>query len=41
MKYAEQAAQYMELREEINYSDEELAMLSFYPFFRYGKVQRW
>ena len=37
MKYAEQAARYLELRQEINYSDEELAMLSFYPFFRYAK----
>jgi hypothetical protein len=37
MKYAEQAARYLELRVEINYSDEELAMLSFYPFFRYKK----
>jgi len=37
MKYAEQAARYLELREEINYSDEELAMLSFYPLFRYEK----
>ena len=37
MKYAEQAARYLELRVEINYSDEELAMLSFYPFFRYAK----
>jgi len=37
MKYAAQAARYLELREEINYSDEELAMLSFYPFFRYEK----
>jgi hypothetical protein len=36
MKYAQQAARYLELRVEINYSDEELAMLSFYPFFRYG-----
>jgi hypothetical protein len=35
MKYAEQAARYLELRVEINYSDEELAMLSFYPLFRY------
>ncbi|MGA3190019.1 MAG: hypothetical protein ABSF22_23170 [Bryobacteraceae bacterium] len=34
-KYAQQAARYLELRYEINYSDEELAMLSFYPFFRY------
>ena len=42
MKYAEQAAEYMELRVEINYSDEELAMLSFYPFFRYdAQVHRW
>jgi hypothetical protein len=37
MKYAEQAARYLELRVEINYSDEELAMLSFYPFFRHEK----
>jgi hypothetical protein len=37
MKYADQAARYLELRVEINYSDEELAMLSFYPFFRYEK----
>jgi hypothetical protein len=37
MKYAAQAARYLELRVEINYSDEELAMLSFYPFFRYAK----
>ena len=37
MKYAEQAARYLELRVEINYSDEELAMLSFYPFFRYDE----
>jgi hypothetical protein len=37
MKYAEQAARYLELRVEINYSDEELAMLSFYPFFRYER----
>jgi hypothetical protein len=37
MKYAEQAARYLELRAEINYSDEELAMLAFYPFFRYAK----
>ncbi len=36
-KYAEQAGRYLELREEINYSDEELAMLSFYPLFRYEK----
>jgi hypothetical protein len=37
MKYAEQAARYLELRVEINYSDEELAMLSFYPLLRYEK----
>jgi len=37
MKYAEQVARYLELRQEINYSDEELAMLSFYPLFRYEK----
>jgi hypothetical protein len=37
MKYAAQAARYLELRVEINYSDEELAMLSFYPLFRYEK----
>ena len=29
------ATRYKELREEINYSDEELAMLSFYNLFRY------
>jgi len=33
--YARLAARYKELREEINYSDEELAMLSFYNLFRY------
>jgi hypothetical protein len=37
MKYAAQAARYLELRVEINYSDEELAMLSFYPFLRYER----
>jgi hypothetical protein len=37
MKYAEQAARYLELRVEINYSDEELAMLSFYRLLRYEK----
>jgi hypothetical protein len=35
--YARTAARYRELREEINYSDEELAMLSFYNLFRYEK----
>src|ERR1019366_103929 len=33
--YARLAARYKELRQEINYSDEELAMLSFYNLFRY------
>jgi hypothetical protein len=33
--YARLATRYKELREEINYSDEELAMLSFYSLFRY------
>ena len=33
--YAQRATRYKELREEINYSDEELAMLSFYNLFRY------
>jgi hypothetical protein len=35
LSYARQATRYKELREEINYSDEELAMLSFYNLFRY------
>ncbi len=35
MGYAQLATRYKELREEINYSDEELAMLSFYCLFRY------
>jgi len=33
--YARQATLYKELRQELNYSDEELAMLSFYDLFRY------
>jgi hypothetical protein len=33
--YAQRATRYKELREELNYSDEELAMLSFYNLFRY------
>jgi hypothetical protein len=37
MKYAEMATRMIELREELNYSDEELAMLSFYPLFRYER----
>ena len=39
MGYAPLAARYKELREEINYSDEELAMLSFYCLLRYEKDQ--
>ncbi|MBI3696197.1 MAG: hypothetical protein HY238_15340 [Acidobacteria bacterium] len=35
--YARNTARYLELRREINYSDEELAMLSFYPLFLYEK----
>ena len=35
--YAKLATRYKELREEINYSDEELAMLPFYGLFRYEK----
>ncbi|MBN9656790.1 MAG: hypothetical protein J0H49_01350 [Acidobacteria bacterium] len=35
LKYAEQTARYRELHEEINYSDEELAMLPFYCLFLY------
>jgi len=38
--YARRATRYKELREEINYSDEELAMLSFYNLFRYEKDPR-
>jgi hypothetical protein len=37
MHYAQRATRYLELRDEINYSDEELAMLSFYGLFRYEK----
>lgn len=33
--YAKLATRYKELREEVNYSDEELAMLSFYNLLRY------
>jgi hypothetical protein len=36
-KYAELAARHKELVREINYSDEELAMLAFYPLLRYEK----
>ncbi|MBY0505798.1 MAG: hypothetical protein K2X03_17920 [Bryobacteraceae bacterium] len=35
--YLAHAAKYLELREEINYSDEELAMLPFYLVFRYER----
>ncbi len=35
LKYLDQAARLAELTHEINYSDEELAMLSFYPVWRY------
>jgi hypothetical protein len=35
--YAQLTTRYKELREEINYSDEELAMLSFYNLFLYEK----
>jgi hypothetical protein len=35
--YAKMTARYAELMEELNYSDEELAMLSFYTLFRYEK----
>ncbi len=35
--YLAHTAKYLELREEINYSDEELAMLPFYLIFRYEK----
>lgn len=35
--YAEIGTRYLALREELNYSDEELAMLSFYPLFAYEK----
>lgn len=37
LKYAELTTRLLELREELNYSDEELAMLSFYPLFRHEK----
>ena len=35
--YAERTTRYKQLRQEINYSDEELAMLPFYGIFRYEK----
>ena len=37
MGYAKVSTRYLELAEEINYSDEELAMLSFYTLFRYER----
>lgn len=40
LKYLEQATRLAELTHEINYSDEELAMLSFYPIFRYERDPR-
>jgi hypothetical protein len=40
LKYLDQAARLAELTHEINYSDEELAMLSFYPIFRYEQDPR-
>jgi hypothetical protein len=36
-RYDRNTTRYLELRGHINYSDEELAMLSFYPLFRYEK----
>jgi hypothetical protein len=40
LKYLDQTARYLELRDEINYSDEELAMLPFYLVFRYETEAR-
>jgi hypothetical protein len=37
MKYLERTTRLLELRHQINYSDEELAMLPFYLIFRYEK----
>lgn len=37
MGYAHLATRYLEFRSEINYSDEELAMLAFYGLFRYER----
>jgi hypothetical protein len=33
--YARNAARYLETRQEINHSDEEMALLGFYPLFKY------
>ena len=35
MNYHNNTTTYLKLRQELNYSDEELAMLSYYPLFRY------
>jgi hypothetical protein len=35
--YHQNTTTYLRLRQELNYSDEELAMLSYYPLFRYEK----
>ena len=37
MNYHKNTTTYLKLRQELNYSDEELAMLSYYPLFRYEK----
>ena len=37
MGYHKNTTTYLKLRQELNYSDEELAMLSYYPLFRYEK----
>jgi hypothetical protein len=37
MAYHKNTTTYLKLRQELNYSDEELAMLSYYPLFRYEK----
>ena len=39
--YLAHSAKYLELREEINYSDEELAMLPLYLVFRYEQDPQW
>jgi hypothetical protein len=39
MEYHKNTTTYLKLRQELNYSDEELAMLSYYPLFRYEKDQ--
>jgi hypothetical protein len=37
LKYADRSTQYLKLRDEINYSDEELFMLAIYPLMLYEK----